>query len=58
MESNALRYFCDTFCHAGWARLFIFNNKKPKGYVFGNCKGPFYSGPVVYKITKLPQHNT
>ncbi len=33
MESNSLRYFCITFCHLGWAFLFVFNNKKPKGYI-------------------------
>ncbi len=28
MESNALYYFCDTFCHMSWASLFVFNNKQ------------------------------
>ncbi len=42
MESNALRYFCITFCHLSWACLFIFNNKKSKSYIFGNCWRPFH----------------
>ncbi len=35
-ESNA---FLHTFCHLGWAYLFVFNNKNPKSYIFGSCKG-------------------
>ncbi len=29
MESNALRYFCFTFSHLGWASLYVFNSDRP-----------------------------
>lgn len=41
LKRNALHYFCATFCLVGWARSFIFNNKKPKRYIFIICEDSF-----------------